>query len=120
MENLSNIQKNLEQTETYYNYRILKFRGENILCCINDFMFTNGIIIGLTEIGYYGRFCFDNQNKKETIDLFNSLESIPDNLEEMPGNWIKYKGTGGEISKKDILFKKHNCKKCNGKCNTTK
>jgi hypothetical protein len=85
----------------YYAYRKIETRG---ICCLNDFMFTTGIIVGLTSIGYYGRYCYPN--KQEAIDSFNKWDGQGD----PPGNWVKYKGEGGERSNLK-------CNDCKEPCN---
>jgi len=50
------------------------------------FLFTTGLVVGLTEHGYRIRFCF-----KFTHEALKALKSW-DGVGYPPGNWIKAKG----------------------------
>lgn len=80
----------------YFEFREISNRG---LCCLNNFMFTTGIIIGLDMFGYYGRYCYS-----DPIDAFKSYISW-DGIGDPPGNWIKYKGRGGERTNPNYTHK---------------
>jgi hypothetical protein len=94
----------LKKDNSYYEYKEIPGKG---LCCLNDFAFTTGIMIGLDELGYYGRYCYPN--KQEAIENFKNWDGNGD----PKGNWVKYKGTGGERSN-------DNCEVCNELCNSKK
>lgn len=65
-------------------------QGKEVLCGLFRFIFTVGLVIDIDTIGYKGRYCFpDTTDAKITI---TSLSSIPENIEDFPGHWIKYKG----------------------------
>lgn len=88
----------------YFNIRWLDFRGIRVLCGLYRFAFTTGLVIGIDMYGYFGRWCFTNTQEARNVIL--SLDKIPDDLSQLPGEWIKYKGREGEISHiKDIYDK---------------
>jgi hypothetical protein len=75
------------QTEGYYEFRKVPNHG---ICSLRDFLFTTGIIIGLTNDSYFGRYCYSN--KQEASEQLKNWDGIGD----PKGNWLKYKGIGGE------------------------
>lgn len=88
-----NIEK-LEK-EGYYSIRELPGRG---LCGLMRFAFTTGLVIGMDDFGYHGRYCYSSQaDAKEALANWNG-EGDPG------GPWIKYKGTGGERTNKNIEY----------------
>ncbi len=60
------------------------------LCGTFRFMFTVAIVIGIDSEGYKGRYCYGSE-----IEAFHALLTW-DGISDPPGNWIKYKGEGGE------------------------
>jgi len=52
--------------------------------------YTYGLHVGLNELGYRGRYCY--QYKKDAIEAILSYEGEGDPI----GPWIKYKGSDGE------------------------
>ncbi len=52
--NLDNILKN----EGYYE---IKEIGDKGVCGLFRFMFTTGLVIGIDEIGYEGRYCYSTE-----------------------------------------------------------
>lgn len=79
----------LAEAEGYTHLRFISKRG---LCGLKRFAFTTGLVIGLEETGYFGRYCFHNQyDAEKCLNEWNG-EGDPS------GDWIKYKGTGGERS----------------------
>lgn len=64
------------------------------LCGIQKFMFTFGIISGLNEWSYEGRWCY------ATLEEAQIALKHWDGTKDPLGMWIKYKGTGGEYSNK--------------------
>ena len=75
----------------YTNLRVIDGRG---ICGLFPYMFTIGLTFGITNIGYYGRYCY---SKDKALEAVIGL-SIWDGKEDPVGSWIKYKGTGGERS----------------------
>lgn len=73
----------------YSNLRMVYGIG---LCGLMRMAFTTGLFIGIDEHGYYGRYCYPTWKEAE-IALKNW-----DGEGDPPGNWIKYKGEGGERS----------------------
>lgn len=67
----------------YYNVRHIEGRG---LCGLMRFTFTTGLVYGLNEYSYTGRYCFDN-----LTDAKQSLKEW-DGAGDPPGGWIKHKG----------------------------
>jgi hypothetical protein len=75
------------KTEGYFEFRKVANFG---ICGLQKFVFTTGIVIGLTHIGYYGRYCYPSQSEASQ-ELINW-----DGQGDPKGNWLKYKGEGGE------------------------
>ena len=60
------------------------------VCALYRFLFTVGLVVSINEIGYRGRYCYENlSDAKEALDIW-------DGQGDPPGPWIKYKGEGGE------------------------
>lgn len=77
--------------EDYTHLRWLKNdKGEDVLCGLGRFIYTVGLVIGLDETGYFGRYCFEHH--RDALEELLKLEKLPSNLKEMGGNWIKFKG----------------------------
>ena len=74
--------------EEYYETRDIPNQGR---CGLIRMIFTVGLAVGIDEEGnYLGRYCFpSNASAKASILKW-------DGSGDPPGNWIKYKGTGGE------------------------
>jgi hypothetical protein len=75
------------KTEGYYEFKKVENHG---ICGLQNFVFTTGIVIGLTPVGYYGRYCYSSQSEASQ-ELINW-----DGQGDPKGNWLKYKGEGGE------------------------
>jgi hypothetical protein len=75
------------KTQGYYQFKKVPNKG---ICGLQNFVFTTGIIIGLTPVGYYGRYCYSN--RQEASDELTNWDGEGD----PKGNWLKYKGEGGE------------------------
>ncbi len=82
------LRKHLEH-EGYMFLTEIPGRG---LCGLYRFLFTTGLVIGIDQIGYKGRYCYS-----ERSDALYAL-SHWDGTDDPPGPWIKYKGEGGERS----------------------
>jgi len=75
------------KSEGYYEIKEINSKG---ICGLMDFMFTTGLVIGMDRMGYFGRYCY--KTRQEALNALNSWDGSGD----PPGNWIKYKGSGGE------------------------
>lgn len=64
--------------------------GKVIAVC--RFIYTTGILVGVTEHGYDHRYCFPNY--ADALEAFAKWDGAGD----PPGNWIKRKGADGEYS----------------------
>lgn len=84
MENLIELLKN----EGYTDFKYIENVG---LCAINRFMFTHGLLVDLSTIGYDRRYCFHSYE-----EALNSLNNW-DGKDHPSGNWIKAKGLGIDL-----------------------
>ena len=75
--------------EDYEEIREISERG---ICGLYNFMFTTGLVIGITKTSYTGRYCFPS--KTEAIKAIRSWDGTGDPI----GDWIKYKGYPDERS----------------------
>lgn len=75
------------KTQGYYEFRKVPNRG---ICSLRSFLFTTGIIIGLNKHTFFGRYCYSNE-EEASVELKNW-----DGEGDPKGNWLKYKGIGGE------------------------
>ena len=75
------------ETEGYYEIRNIDGQG---LCGLRKFAFTTGLIIGIGQLTYVGRYCFPSE--QDALNALNDWNGTGDPL----GNWIKYKGFGGD------------------------
>lgn len=57
------------------------------------FMFTTGLVVGLDEYGYEGRYCYHTMSEARNALIHWYGKGDP------PGEWIKYKGKDGERSR---------------------
>lgn len=80
----------------YYACKPLMFQGKQVMAGLRRFAFTVGLVFGIDETGYYGRYCFA-EDYTARLALENISEIPSDLLLENP-DWIKYKGYGGDIS----------------------
>ena len=91
--------------EGYFDIREIEGVG---ICSLMTFAFTTGLIVGMNESGYRGRYCFSS--KEEASKSLKEWDGTGD----PPGNWIKYKGYGGERSNPEY---KEDLDGCKGNCN---
>lgn len=77
------------EEQGYYSLREVEGRG---LCGLMKFIFTTGLVLGLDEHSYRGRYCYSS-----AADAQSALDSW-DSQGDPGGPWIKYKGEGGERS----------------------
>lgn len=73
------------ETEGYYEIRNIEGQG---LCGLRKFAFTTGLIIGIEQLTYTGRYCFPSE--QDALNALNDWNGTGD----PSGNWIKYKGFG--------------------------
>lgn len=62
------------------------------ICGINRFIYTTGLVMRLDSVGYTGRYCY------HTYAEARAAINMWDGRGDPPGEWIKYKGKGGERS----------------------
>jgi hypothetical protein len=75
------------EAEGYSELREIEGRG---VCGVFRFLFTVGIVLGIDSTGYKGRYCYGSHIEASfAINLW-------DGQSDPPGDWIKYKGEGGE------------------------
>lgn len=60
------------------------------VCGVFRFLFTVGLVTGIDSMGYKGRYCY--ASRIEAAYAITQWDGVGD----PPGNWIKYKGAGGE------------------------
>ena len=77
----------LLKKEGYYEIREIDGIG---ICALFKFIFTTGLVIGIHEIGYKGRYCYSKE--KDALEALNSWDGNGD----PSGPWIKYKGRPSE------------------------
>lgn len=77
------------ENQGYCNLKEIPGRG---ICGLSNFMFTTGIIYGMTNWTYKGRYCYGTAAEAETALKHWTGEGHP------PGLWIKHKGDGVEES----------------------
>lgn len=75
------------QAEGYRDFRRLEGRG---WCALHDYIHTCGIVVGLTEWSYEGRYCFASSNEARDAFLAWDGRGDPD------GPWLKWKSAAGE------------------------
>jgi hypothetical protein len=81
--------KYLEE-QGYVQVREIPERG---ICALRKFMYTTGIVYGLDDSGYKGRWCYASMPM--AVVAFSQWDGVGD----PPMDWIKYKGVGGERSR---------------------
>lgn len=72
------------ETEDYKQIREIPGRG---LCGLMRFAFTTGLVYGITEDFYAGRYCYKN-----AVDAFIALETWTGEGDPPDADWIKHKG----------------------------
>ncbi len=75
---------------TELGYRRVIWRGPAGVCGLYDYLWTCGLVVGLTPAEYRGRYCYASRAEAE--------EALArwDGHGDPPGAWIKYKGAGAE------------------------
>ncbi len=83
--------------EGFYFLKIINVNGIEKVCCLQRMAFTVGLMVGVTmDYTYEYRYCF-----KTLKDAFDSLTSWT-GRDHPPGNWIKRKGEGGDLSNPNL------------------
>jgi hypothetical protein len=77
------LKQNLAE-QGYFNFKEIEGRG---LCGLMKFVFTTGLVYGMDEFSYKGRYCFEN-----TADAKEALYNW-DGIGDPSGDWIKHKGS---------------------------
>lgn len=75
--------------EGYTELQEIPGRG---ICGLYRFILTVGLVYGIDEIGYRGRWCYPSMTDAKLALALWSGKGDPS------GEWIKYKGEGGEYS----------------------
>ena len=68
-----------------------------ILCALENFMFTTGLVVGLTWEGYSRRYCYGDRS-----DALRSLQQWS-GRDHPAGDWIKVKGHDDSGRRVDLL-----------------
>jgi hypothetical protein len=66
------------------------------VCAVKQFNFTTAVVVGLDEVGYQRRYCFEH-----LVDAQSALAAWGDG-EHPPGPWIKCKGAGIDMLNPDF------------------
>ncbi len=79
--------KHLQKEGEYFHLQDFMGRG---LCGVRTQLFSVALIIGIEQWSYFGRYCYP--------DFLQAVVAIKtwDGEGDPPGNWIVYKGIGGE------------------------
>lgn len=80
----------------YYNLRVVPGRG---ICGLMKFIYTIGLVEGLNEINYEGRWCYPKSKIIESVVAI----TLWDGKEDPIGDWIKYKGKRGEYENPKLV-----------------
>lgn len=75
--------KHFLENEGYSNLREVPGRG---LCGTYRFLFTTGLVYGIDESGYKGRYCYETA--QEAVEALSEWDGEND----PGGEWIKHKG----------------------------
>lgn len=86
--------KSCLESEGYNHLREIPGKG---VCGIRQFLFTYGLVTGLDDSGYMGRYCYNSE-----VEALYALDKW-DGTSDPIGKWIKYKGAGGERSNPELL-----------------
>lgn len=71
----------------YTDLRVLQ--GQ--VCAVKQFNFTTAVVVGLDDVGYQRRYCYEHR-----VDAEAALVAW-DGLEHPSGPWIKCKGAGIDL-----------------------
>lgn len=93
----------IKRMENENGYKLVKWLSpERGYVCVSDFAFTIGVMFGLDEYDYGGRWCYPKDIYVEAIVAFDLWDGKGDPM----GDWVKYKGQDGERFN-DNLKEKH-------------
>jgi len=70
----------------YTHVKLLPCGATGIL----EFAYTTAIVLGIDDVGYSGRYCYETH--AEAVEALEQYSGTGD----PSGPWIKYKGRGGE------------------------
>lgn len=85
-----------KQLESEGYMAIMEVEGRGV-CAIQKFLFTYGLVFGIDSTGYKGRYCYRSL-EEATVAL-----AMWKGTGDPQGNWIKYKGEGGERSNPNLI-----------------
>lgn len=88
--------KNKLEQEGYTQICEKEGRG---ICGIYRFVFTTGLVYGMDETGYAGRWCFETM-----CEATSELEKW-NGIGDPGGEWIKHKGKSGEYRNPKYEYK---------------
>jgi hypothetical protein len=77
-------------------YKYLREIPGHGLCGMRRFIFTVGLIVGLNEFDFEGRYCYEGYNECTAAIMTWDGQGDP------PGPWIKYKGKKREYSNPNV------------------
>lgn len=82
----------------YSNFKEIPGKG---ICCLQNFIFTTGLMVNITKDNYQKRYCYEDFDEAlSALDNFNEKDIHPQ------GNWIKLKGfdiIDGKLCPVDLL-----------------
>lgn len=81
------------KSEGYTDITNIKGKG---LCGIMRFAFTTGLVYGLDEFGYVGRYCYPTYTN--ALNALNALRIWDGIGDPKDNNWIKHKGFNADYS----------------------
>lgn len=61
------------------------------LCAVKQFNYTTALVVGLDDVGYQRRYCYEHRSDAQAALL------AWDGREHPPGPWIKCKGGGIDL-----------------------
>lgn len=77
------------EDEEYYSH--LKVLPDGRICGVQRMLFTTGLFVGLSEIGYEYRYCYPDI--ESAVGALNTW----DGQDHPSGPWIKRKGLGDDL-----------------------
>lgn len=80
---MTNDLKEFLESEGYYAIREI----DGKVCGLHNYMYTCGLVVGLTRIGYDRRYCYPS-----VMSAAVALENYTDTSKHATGPWIKCKG----------------------------
>jgi hypothetical protein len=80
------LKANLE-SQGYMSLRVIPNKG---ICGLLRLAYTMGLVVGIDETGYYGRYCYPEAHQAVIGLLTWNGEGDPS------GEWLKWKGEGGD------------------------